>query len=177
MKRKKRGMRPLEYDYEAAYQNSIEMLDEYFLEQIAKQNRKGLYACKEIYSGGQLEIELYPEFFRKEDIPEAGRKKRNKKAQDNLNDKNARKYLERLINANFHTSDIWATLVYRSGQEPQSMEEAMRNMRNYISARPMIAVTDFRGMRICSGVTVSPRRFCASSSCKISGWSARGRSP
>lgn len=86
MKRKKRGMRPLEYDYEAAYQNSIEMLDEYFLEQIAKQNRKGLYACKEIYSGGQLEIELYPEFFRKEDIPEAGRKKRNKKAQDNLND-------------------------------------------------------------------------------------------
>jgi hypothetical protein len=132
MKRKKRGMRPLEYDYEATYQNSIEMLDEYFLEQIAKQNRKGLYACKEIYSGGQLEIELYPEFFRKEDIPDAGRKKRNKKVQDNLNDKNARKYLERLINANFHTSDIWATLVYRSGQEPQSMEEAMRNMRNYI---------------------------------------------
>ena len=56
MKRKKRGMRPLEYDYEAAYQNSIEMLDEYFLEQIAKQNRKGLYACKEIYSGGSWRL-------------------------------------------------------------------------------------------------------------------------
>ena len=54
MKRKKRGMRPLEYDYEAAYQNSIEMLNEYFLEQIAKQNRKGLYACKEIYSGERI---------------------------------------------------------------------------------------------------------------------------
>ena len=32
---------------------------------------------------------------------------------------------------------------------------------------PMRAVTDFLGMRMCSGVTVSPRCFCASSSWSI----------
>lgn len=132
MAKKKRGMRPVPYDYEEAYQTNIEILNEYFLEQVAKRNRKGLYACKEIYAGTQLEIEIYPEFFRKEDVPEGGKKKSNKKAQDNLNDKNARKKLERLINANFCTNDIWATMVYRGGKEPKSMEEAIRNMVNYI---------------------------------------------
>lgn len=132
MAKKRKGMHPIPYDYEAAYQANIELLDEYFLAQIAKQNKKGLYACKEIYAGTQLELEIYPEFFKQEDIPEAGRKKSNKKAQDNLNDKNARKRLERLINANFFSKDIWATLVYRDGKVPKTMEEAMRNMKNYI---------------------------------------------
>lgn len=128
--KKKRGMRPIPYDYEAAFKTSVDMLGEYFLEQIAKQNRKGLYACKEIYSGAQLELEIFPEFFKNEDIPEGGKIKKSKKVQDNLNDKNARKYLERLINANFGSKDIWATLVYR--KEPKNMEEAKRLMKNYI---------------------------------------------
>ena len=42
---------------------------------------------------------------------------------------------------------------------------------------PISAVTDFRGIRMCYGVTVSPRRFCASSSCKICGCNSRGKSP
>lgn len=131
--KKKKGMRPIPYDYEAAFHTSTDILNGYFLELIARKNRKGLYACREIYAGTQLELEIYPEFFKKGDIPEEGRGKSNKKAQDNLNDKNARKHLERLINCNFTSNDIWGTFGYRGGKEPKDMEEAMRNMRNFIA--------------------------------------------
>lgn len=128
----RKGMRPIPYDYEAAFHTNADMLDEYFLEQIAKKNRKGLYACREVYAGTQLELEIYPEFFRKGDIPEGGLRKNNKKAQDSLNDRNARKRLERLINCNFTSNDIWGAFGYRRGEEPRDMEEAKRNMRNFI---------------------------------------------
>lgn len=50
-----------------------------------------------------------------------------------MNDKNARKYIIRLINENFTEKDIWITLTYTEGEEPETMEEAIRNMQNYIS--------------------------------------------
>ena len=65
-------------------------------------------------------------------IPEEGRKKDNSRAQKNLNDKNARKYVIRLINNNFTDRDIWMTLTYRPGEEPENMERAVKNMQNYI---------------------------------------------
>lgn len=121
------------YDYEAAFNKQIELLHEYFVEQMLKQKFKCIYACKEITFGEQFEIEIYPEFQKKEDIPQEGRKKKdNRRAQNNLNDKNSRIYVERLINHNFTSSDIWITLTYSKGNEPKDMEEALKNIQNYM---------------------------------------------
>ncbi len=131
--KKHRGMTYIPYDYEAAFNKQIETIHEYFVEQMIKNKFKCTYACKEITAGEQFEIEIYPEFSKLSDVPESGRiKKDNSSAQKNLNDKNARKYVERLLNQNFDTSDIWITLTYSNGEEPKSMEEALRNMQNYI---------------------------------------------
>lgn len=121
------------YDYEAAFNKSIEDLHEFFVEQMLKNRYKCVYALKEIRAGEQLEVEIYPEFKKMDDVPEEGRVKRdNSKAQKNLNDKNARKYVERLLNENFGDSDIWITLTYGAGNEPEDMAEAVKNMQNYI---------------------------------------------
>ena len=132
-KKRHRGMTYIPYDYEAAFDKQIETLHEYFVEQMLKHRFKCVYACKEITAGEQFEIEIYPEFSKISDIPESGKiKKDNSLVQKNLNDKNSRKYVERLLNHNFDTSDIWITLTYSAGNEPESMEEALKNMQNYI---------------------------------------------
>lgn len=121
------------YDYEAAFNKQLEDLHEFFVEQMLKNRYKSVYALKEITAGEQFEVEIYPEFRKMDDVPEEGRVKRdNSAAQKNLNDKNARKYVERILNHNFGDSDIWITLTYGAGEEPENMEEAIRNMQNYI---------------------------------------------
>lgn len=132
-KQKKRGMTFIPYDYEAAFNKSIEDLHEYFVEQMLKNRYKCVYALKEITAGEQFEIEIYPEFKTMDDVPAEGKVKRdNSIAQKNLNDKNARKYVERLLNENFGDTDIWITLTYAAGCEPEDMTEALKNMQNYI---------------------------------------------
>lgn len=128
--KKKKGFIP--YDYEAAINKSIRDLHEYFIEYLIKNRHKCIYALKEITSGKQFEVEMYPEFTRTEDIPEAGRKRDNSKAQKNLNDKNASKYLVRLIENNFSDQDLWITLTYENRYLPDDMGQAVRNMQNYI---------------------------------------------
>ncbi len=121
------------YDYEAAFRQSLEDIDEFFVKALREHNRKMVYALKEIIAGDQLEIEIYPEFGKMEDVPEEGRiKKDNSAAQRKLNDKNSRKNLERLINTNFGRDGIWITLTYSRGNEPADMEEARKDMQNYI---------------------------------------------
>lgn len=131
--KKKRGMTFIPYDYEAAFSKSIEDLHEYFVEQMLKNRFKCVYALKEVTAGEQFEVEIYPEFKKIEDVPDEGKVKRdNSTAQKNLNDKNARKYVERLLNENFGDSDIWITPTYAAGNEPEDMAEAIKNMQNYI---------------------------------------------
>ena len=86
---------------------------------------------KTIKAGNQFEVEIYPAFTRKE-IEQKKIKKKNYQAQKNLNDKNARKRVERLINANFSNGDLWVTLTYDNKHLPSSMDEALKNMKNYI---------------------------------------------
>lgn len=70
---KRRGTRYIPYDYEAAIDKSVEDMNEVFMEYMLKTKYRCVYTCKEIWAGNQLEIEIYPEFTRKEDIPEEGR--------------------------------------------------------------------------------------------------------
>lgn len=123
------------YDYEAAYSKQLEDLHEWVIENMFSYRKKEVYALKEIKAGEQLEVEIYPQFRSMDEVPEEGRgiKRDNYKAQRNLNDKNARKYVERLINRNFTDEDIWITLTFDDEHLPPDgdIDEAMRIIRNY----------------------------------------------
>lgn len=134
-RRKKRKAVFVDYDYEAAYEKQLHNLEESNAERMLKEGRvRSLYATKEIRAGDQMDVEIYPEFTRQERslIPDEGRRKKQRQAQRNLNEKNSRKYCERLINENFTDRDIWATLTYTDENMPGSMEEAQKDMTNYI---------------------------------------------
>ena len=125
MKHKYRGKRKkntyVEYDYEAAYQKQIRDLEEDDIQRKMHAGRlKYIYATKEIRSGEQLEVEIYPEFTRKrqDEIPEEGRRKKDRQAQYNLNEKNSQKQCERVVNENF--GDIHLLTDIRSGKHEGS---------------------------------------------------------
>lgn len=119
------------YDYEAAYTDEIRKIED---EQQRKAEPRSTYVLKEIRSGPQLELEIYPEFARWKDVPQEGRKRKrdNSIAQRDLNDRNARKTLERLVNTNFREGDLWITLTYDEEHLPGDMDEATRNVRRYM---------------------------------------------
>lgn len=119
------------YDYDALFTESINDFDDKRIEELLKAGRiKGIYATKMIKAGNQVEFEIYPEFTRKE--AEEFKVKKVNKAQKDLNDKNARKRMIRLINNNFGKGDYWVTLTYTDKNIPQSIDEALKNMQNYI---------------------------------------------
>ena len=122
------------YDYEAAYTDQLNKLSEQEIIDRCWKKEKVIYATKEIRSGDQLELEIYPEYTRQQAgrIPTEAMRRWNRKARQNLNEKNSRKMCERVINANFTSRDIWATFTYDEGHVPGTMEEAIRNMQNYI---------------------------------------------
>lgn len=137
MKKKRKYSKYIDYDYEKAYMTQLKNLEDYFVESMlaTKGRIKCAYMTKEITAGEQFEIELYPQFTqkRKDMIPEEAREpKKDNTSQRNLNDKNARKYLIRLINTNFAKNDIWITLTYLDSELPKSMKEAEKNVKNYI---------------------------------------------
>lgn len=134
-KRRRKKTHYIEYDYEAAYQKQIRNLEEDDIQRMMHAGRlKYIYATKEIRSGEQLEVEIYPEFTkqRQDEMPEEGRRKKDRQAQYNLNEKNSQKQCERVVNENFGESDIWATFTYSKQFTPASMKVAKANMRNYI---------------------------------------------
>lgn len=119
----------IDYDYDEAYQKSVYDLQESAIEKMLKDGKiKSIYATKTIESGNQFEIEIYPEFTKKRDIPTH---KKNETAQKNLNNKKARKYFTRLINTNFKTG-YWITFTYCNDHLPCDMERARKDMSNYI---------------------------------------------
>lgn len=133
---RKRGMQYIQYDYEATYNKAMEDMHEWFIENLFQHRKKVIYALKEITAGDQFEIEIYPQFRSMDEVPPEGRtiKKDNNKAQKNLNDKNARKYVERLINENFSDRDIWMTLTYDDEHLPPDgdVDVAIKNVQKYI---------------------------------------------
>lgn len=131
MRRKKKSVY-VNYDYDALFTESINKEDDRRIEELLKTGRiKGTYATKMIKAGNQVEFEIYPEFTRKE--AEELKVKKVNKAQKNLNDKNARKRLIRKINCNFAKGDYWLTLTYTKENLPKTIEEAEKNVKNYIT--------------------------------------------
>lgn len=85
-----------------------------------------------ILSGDYVEINMYPVWPNRRDTPRGGERKESRQAQKNLNDKNSRRKLVRLVNANFHKGDLILTPTYGDGCLP-TLEQARRDMKNYIS--------------------------------------------
>ena len=123
-----------QYDYESAYQEDIERLQEQQMMELLKSGKRQVYATKEIRAGEQLEVEVYPEFTKgqRELIPDEARRKKQRQAQKNLNEKNSWKQCVRVINENFTDRDIWATFTYTDELMPETMEQAQQNMQRYI---------------------------------------------
>lgn len=123
----------IEYDHDNTFDEDINKADEAQVERLLQQGKvKCVYATKTIKSGNQVEVEIYPEFTRRQMKSDSTVKKKTSEAQKKLNTKNARKKLERLINTNFTDGDIWATLTYDKNSLPTSEEEMLRDMKNYI---------------------------------------------
>lgn len=92
-----------------------------------------MYREKKIYSGKILEVELYPVYKSGREIPRRAKKEKlSTKEQKNLNDKNARKKLTRLINTNFGEGDIVIHPTYRDSEMPSTEQEARKDIVNYI---------------------------------------------
>ena len=73
MAKRKKGMTFIPYDYEAAYNKSLEDMHEFFVEQMFKHGKKVVYALKEIRAGDQFEVEIYPQFKKMDEVPPEGR--------------------------------------------------------------------------------------------------------
>ena len=124
------------------------------------------YREKRIISGPILEAEIYPISRWEQRQPRARKLKQTRKAQRLLNRKNAIKHLIRLLNCNFTRRDISLTLTYAPGNLPGSLEQAMRDVRNYIrrvnrwrDKRGMghaqyIAVVEYREETGCEGKSI-----------------------
>ena len=89
--------------------------------------REKKYKC-----GKYLEIEIYPISKIEQKKSRKRKKKESRKEQKNLNDKNARKKLRRIINANFTNKDLFIHLTYDNDNLPDSEERALRDRNNYL---------------------------------------------
>ena len=121
-----------EYDYESLYDTPINQLEEKEIENLLKTNNiDHHYVAKTISAGNMFEVELYP-IFNKKDFQEFKVKRKSKKAQKNLNDRNSRKQFIRLINSNFTKDDYIMHLTYSNENLPPSIEDAEREVYKLI---------------------------------------------
>jgi len=88
------------------------------------------YRAKTITSGAVLECEIFP-LWDTYNTVRVAKEHTTREAQANLNDRNARKKITRLIDTNFTPEDLHVTLTYGKGELPDE-EQARRDMRNFI---------------------------------------------
>lgn len=120
------------YDYEEAYNEQIEKLEEAEAERIAKKGKGAGYRTTTTEAGRMIEVDIYPTFNVRHDMPRTKRRRESRPAQKNLNDKRARRYLNQLASANFGKGDLWGTFTYRAGEEPESIDDAEKKFGNFI---------------------------------------------
>lgn len=121
-----------EYDYESLYDTPINQLEEKEIENLLRTNSiDHHYVAKTISAGNMFEVELYP-IFNKKDFQEFKVKRKSRKAQKNLNDRNSRKQFIRLINSNFTKDDYIMHLTYSNENLPPSIEDAEKEVYKLI---------------------------------------------
>lgn len=121
-------------NYEDYFVIEDESLKDSIEERIERLRDKNIskYRVKTIKSGPMLECEIYPIPHKSMNGKRAKKEKALRLAQSYLNDKNAKKHLVRLINTNFTKKDIWITLTYQDSRLPADLDQAKKDMTNYI---------------------------------------------
>lgn len=121
------------YDYEAEDVYDREVLGEDTPEEKIEQlrGRNYCYVVKTTVSGEVVESEIYPIYSNRKNTPRRDKEKTSKTAQKNLNDKNAKKRISRLVNTNFTSKDLAVTLTYTDHHLPDE-EQARKDIQNYI---------------------------------------------
>lgn len=82
-----------------------------------------------------MEIDIIPRTSNQEKHVKGVRQKKkrvSRPAQQNLNDKNAKRYFVQLGNGNFSDNDIYLTLTYKNERLPKNEEEAEKLVKNYL---------------------------------------------
>lgn len=121
------------YDYEEAYNVQLDNLEEAEAERLIKLSNRGCaYRTTTTEAGRMIEVDIYPTFGVRHDMPRTKLNRESRPSQKSLNDKKARRYLNQLASANFGKGDLWGTFTYRAGEEPTGIEEAERNFSNFI---------------------------------------------
>lgn len=93
--------------------------------------RKKFIREKKIYCGDEwLEVDIVPVT----NMPEEGKEKKKKstQAQKNLNDKRSKRRFVQIANTNFGSDDLHISATYNEDHLPLTLEEAERNVHNYL---------------------------------------------
>ncbi|MDF2609076.1 MAG: hypothetical protein K0R92_550 [Lachnospiraceae bacterium] len=120
-----------DYDPEEIYDRDVlgEETTEEKIEQLRGKNYS--YVVKTIVSGPVVECEIYPVFTNKKNLPRRNKEKTSRNVQKNLNDKNAKKKVSRLVNANFTSKDLAVTLTYTDHYLPNE-KQARKDVTNFL---------------------------------------------
>lgn len=124
----------IEYDPDDVFDIDISKMQESRIEHDLKQGKiKKIYATKIIEMNEKdVDVEIYPEFTRKKQITNKSPSKKKAKEKRLLNDRSSSKYLVRLIQSNFKTGDIFATLTCDESHIPKDYNDAHKMMTLYI---------------------------------------------
>ncbi|MCT8975523.1 hypothetical protein N4T77_02815 [Clostridium sp. CX1] len=92
---------------------------------------------KKIYCGdNHIEVDIYTYTKTQEEASRRGKRSKKRKEsepkQKNLNDKNAKRYFIQLVNTNFDERDLHVTATYKDKFLPETLEEAEREISNYL---------------------------------------------
>jgi hypothetical protein len=120
------------YNYEQLYDVDYSEEPISYTEYIGR-DIKCLMKTKTTKSGEMLESEIFPSFINRKDYTRAKKQNKSRKEQQNLNDKNAKRKIVRLTNANFTTNDLWGTFGWDNERQPPTMKDAQRETVNFIA--------------------------------------------
>ena len=115
------------YDYEKAFNDLLKDGEGIF-----EYRSRVAYVTRTYKAGSMIEAEIFPAFLDKKDFSRAKRSTASTDKQKKLNEKRAVKKLIRKINANFSKNDLWITLGYDNDHLPETLEQAKRDLKNYI---------------------------------------------
>lgn len=115
---------------DAEMEKSIKLQEQEIEKKLKSNNIVGIKR-KLIISGSIVEVEIFPVWDTKN--TNRGKKSGPTKAEQRaVNTRNAIKRVVRLINANFTEKDMWITVGYKGGTEPDSYERCKKDIKNYI---------------------------------------------
>lgn len=83
-------------------------------------------------SDNYMEVDIFPISQKQKNMPRGSKVTASRELQVNLNDKNAKRYLVQLINANFDERDLHITKTYSDDMLPDNVEKVERDRDNYL---------------------------------------------